>query len=251
MSEVEVFQFPTTGQRLRALLRGGEPWFVLNDVGEALELSNPHSSAALLDDDERGIHTVETPAGKVPIAIISEAGLYSLILRSRKPEAKAFKRWVTHDVLPTIRKTGRYVGEVSRKELARMVIEAEEARELAVEERDEARAQLAYAAPKAEAFEAFMDADGTYSMEQVAKMIHRETGFGRNVLFRKLRELNVLQDSNLPYQRYAQHFHVVASSFEHSDGRRQVTYTTRVRASGVDFIRRKLGLTQQVLVPVT
>jgi DNA-damage-inducible protein D len=108
--------------------------------------------------------------------------------------------------------------------------------------------RIAELEPAAEAYGVFMDADGTYSFEQVAKMLHAETGLGRNKLMARLRELDVLEDNNLPYQRYMQHFHVVAHSFEHSDGRRDVSYTTRVRATGPAFIRAKvLGRTSPVL----
>lgn len=93
---------------IRVIMQSGEPWFVAKDVCDCLELGNPRTSVALLDDDEKGVHTMDTPGGKQEMSIISEAGLYSLILRSRKPEAKAFKRWVTHDILPSIRKTGGY-----------------------------------------------------------------------------------------------------------------------------------------------
>ena len=87
---------------VRIVEKGGEPWFVAKDVCDILALGNPRSSIALLDEDERGVHSMDTPSGKQEMGIISEAGLYSLILRSRKPEAKAFKRWVTHEVLPSI-----------------------------------------------------------------------------------------------------------------------------------------------------
>ena len=94
---------------VRIVEKDGEPWFVAKDVCDILALGNPRSSIALLDEDERGVHSMDTPSGKQEMGIISEAGLYSLILRSRKPEAKAFKRWVTHEVLPSIRKTGAYL----------------------------------------------------------------------------------------------------------------------------------------------
>lgn len=87
----------------------GEPWFVAVDVCKHLGLGNPRSSLALLDTDERSVHTVDTPGGNQEMATVSEAGLYSLILRSRKPEAKEFKRWVTHEVLPAIRRHGGYL----------------------------------------------------------------------------------------------------------------------------------------------
>lgn len=86
----------------------GEPWFVAKDVCAILGLSNPRTSLALLDEDEKGVHTMDTPGGKQELTTVNESGLYSLILRSRKPEAKAFKRWVTSEVLPSIRKHGMY-----------------------------------------------------------------------------------------------------------------------------------------------
>lgn len=106
MSEVELFQF---GEReIRVIDLGGEPWWVAGDVATVLELSNMRSSLARLDEDEKGVHTMDTPGGPQSVAIINESGLYSLILRSRKPEAVEFKRWVTHEVLPSIRRTGSY-----------------------------------------------------------------------------------------------------------------------------------------------
>ena len=96
----------------RVLMReDGEPWFVAKDISEALDLGPGSQAVRYLDDDEYAVLTKHSltanPNGK--LTIINEPGLYSLILRSRKPEAKAFKRWVTHDVLPSIRKTGGYI----------------------------------------------------------------------------------------------------------------------------------------------
>lgn len=110
MNELMLFQKEEFGQ-VRVVERNGEPWFVAKDVCECLELGNPRSSLALLDEDEKGVHSVDTPGGKQEMTIVSEPGLYSLIIRSRKPEAKAFKRWVTHDVIPSIRKRGLYATE--------------------------------------------------------------------------------------------------------------------------------------------
>ncbi len=100
------FQFE--GSELRVILIGNDPWFVASDITTTLALGNPRSSLALLDEDEKGVHTMDTPGGRQDVKIVNEPGMYSLILRSRKPEAKAFKRWITHEVLPTLRKTGRY-----------------------------------------------------------------------------------------------------------------------------------------------
>lgn len=96
----------------------GEPRWIAKDVCEVLELGNPRSSLASLDDDEKGVHTVDTLGGPQQVTVINESGLYSLILRSRKPVAKQFKRWVTHEVIPQIRKTGAYIAPGSDASLA-------------------------------------------------------------------------------------------------------------------------------------
>lgn len=93
---------------VRVLERDGEAWFVLPDVCAALAITNHRNATARLDEDEKGVHTVDTPGGPQPITVVSEAGLYALILTSRKPAAKRFKRWITHEVLPAIRRTGAY-----------------------------------------------------------------------------------------------------------------------------------------------
>lgn len=85
-----------------------DPWFALSDVCKILELSNPRMVAKRLDDDEKGVTSAYTLGGKQDILIVSEPGLYTLIFSSKKPEAKNFRRWVTHEVLPQIRKRGRY-----------------------------------------------------------------------------------------------------------------------------------------------
>ena len=113
--------FTFSAQALRVILRDGEPWFVAVDVCDALTIGNvslavngrPDRADSGLDADERGIATVNTPSGQQEMLIINESGLYSLILGSRKPEAKKFKKWVTSEVLPAIRKTGRYVAPES------------------------------------------------------------------------------------------------------------------------------------------
>lgn len=94
---------------VRIIEKDGDAWFVAKDVCDVLELSNPRTSLSLLDDDEKGVHSMDTLGGIQDMTTVNEPGLYSLILRSRKPGAKAFKRWITHEVLPSIRKTGAYL----------------------------------------------------------------------------------------------------------------------------------------------
>lgn len=96
------------GATVRIVDRGGDPWFVLADACRVLEIANPRNAAARLDDDEKGVHSVDTLGGPQSVRIISEPGLYAVIRTSRKPAAKRFDRWVRHEVLPAIRRTGRY-----------------------------------------------------------------------------------------------------------------------------------------------
>lgn len=107
MNELQVFEYRQT-MDVRMVMQGDEPWWVLADVCRALGLERTDSVARRLDPDEKGTHLVSTPGGPQEMTIINESGLYMVIFRSDKPEAKAFKRWVTHEVLPSIRRTGRY-----------------------------------------------------------------------------------------------------------------------------------------------
>jgi prophage antirepressor-like protein len=119
MSELSpaVMPFSLDGHSLRVVMRDGEPWFVAADVCKALDIAS--ASQAVngradrdgkdgLDDDERGTGTVTTPSGDQKMTIVNESGLYNLIFKSRKPEANRFKKWITSEVLPSIRKTGSY-----------------------------------------------------------------------------------------------------------------------------------------------
>ena len=107
MNEMQLFTNEQFGT-IRTVMQNDEPWFVAKDVCEALEISNSRDALSRLDDDEKGVASTDTLGGVQEVSIVNEPGLYTLILGSRKPEAKAFKRWVTHDILPAIRKTGHY-----------------------------------------------------------------------------------------------------------------------------------------------
>lgn len=105
---------------VRALSIDGEPWFVAKDILDKLELDR--TAMRKLDEDEKGVDTIHTHGGDQQVSIISEPGLYKLVMRSRKPEAKAFQRWVTHDVLPAIRRHGAYA---TPDTLDRMIVDPE------------------------------------------------------------------------------------------------------------------------------
>ena len=117
-----VFAFDT--HAVRSLLLADEPWFVAKDVFAALEIewkgSDSTGALASLDDDEKGAHVVSTPGGPQEMAVISESGLYTVIFKSRKPEAKRFRKWVTSEVLPAIRRHGSY-GSSDNSQLVMML----------------------------------------------------------------------------------------------------------------------------------
>ena len=111
MNELTIFQNAQFGE-VRTSIRDGEPWFAAADVCAALEIGNPSQALTRLDDDERFTTLISNDtaaSGFSNLAFVSEAGLYSLVLGSRKPEARAFKRWITHEVIPAISKTGGYI----------------------------------------------------------------------------------------------------------------------------------------------
>jgi len=175
-----VFTYSDT--EIRTVVRDGEPWFVAADVCTVLEIVQAGSSLRLLDEDERGMHSVHTPGGDQMVSVINEPGLYSLILRSRKPEAKAFKRWITHEVLPAIRQTGRYEAKpaIPQTYADALQLAANQARQLEAQ-----AAQLAVAAPKADAWDHLASAVGDYSVADAAKILSRHPliKVGRDRLF--------------------------------------------------------------------
>lgn len=119
-TSMQLFRFDNvpngTSLSLNALEKDGQVWFVASDVCAALGLQNSRQSLATLDDDEKGVCTTDTLGGRQQVATVNESGLYSLIFRSRKDEAKRFKKWVTATVIPSIRKHGGYIN--GQEELA-------------------------------------------------------------------------------------------------------------------------------------
>lgn len=147
MNDLQIFIY--SGAQLRTIQQPDGLWWVLRDVCEVLGLSTPARVAERLDDDEKGVSLIHTPGGKQEMTIINEPGLYSVILRSDKPEAKAFKRWVVHEVLPSIRKNGSYgMNTEALQELAEINRQLEQYRqryESVDEEVAQARKQLTLA----------------------------------------------------------------------------------------------------------
>lgn len=226
MSDLQ--QFVYAGQDVRTIETDGEPWFVAADVARILGYSATAALTRRLDDDDKGVRELHTLGGQQSMAVISEPGLFAAILGSQVAGAKAFKRWVTHEVLPVIRKMGTY-GNEQPHALPQSFADA--LRQLA-----DTHEQLEAAAPKVEAYDALVEANGLLSMQAAAKTL----GYGPNILYRDLRRLGILQSNNLPYQRYLHHFEVKLGSYRNRRGETVPTATTMVRPAGLDFLRRKL-----------
>ncbi|MFD5675581.1 Bro-N domain-containing protein [Streptomyces sp. NPDC127040] len=164
MSALQVFAFE--GAEVRAITIDGEPWWIARDVCGVLSIRNVADALGSLDEDERGVVTADTPGGAQQVATINEPGLYSLILRSRKPQAKAFKRWITHEVIPAIRKTGSFtVKPLDELELAERQV-------VLIREK---RAALARAV-KAEAFQSAIEAGDGLTLRAFHKKYFSEVG---------------------------------------------------------------------------
>lgn len=181
----EIQRFDFKGASLRTLTdEAGEPWFVAKDVCDILELNNITEALRPLDDDEKTNFRnseVAQSGGRAPL-IISEPGLYKLIMRSRKPEAKEFQRWVTHDVLPQIRKTGGYIptseSDSDEDIMARAVLVAQKTIKQKNQQIAEQQTRIDELQPKASAWDNFVDIDDALSVRDSAKLL---SNLGRTV----------------------------------------------------------------------
>ena len=230
---------------IRAVSENGEPWFVAKDVCEALGLSNTTEALRNLDADEvSNISNSEVAqnGGRAP-RIVSEPGFYKLVMRSRKPEAKAFQRWVTHEVLPAIRRDGGYMAakpdETPEETMARALRIADETMRRQRERIESLSGENAELRPKALFADAVAASDGTCLVGELAKML-RQNGvdIGQNRLFGWLRENGWLGKSgcnrNVPTQRAMDMglFRIKETAVTHSDGHVTVTRTPKVTGKG-------------------
>lgn len=192
--------------KIRTLTIDGEPWFVVADVCKALELGNPSMTVERLDADEKGISSIDTLGGKQRMAIINEPGLYSVILCSRKPEAKAFKRWITHEVIPAIRKYGGYM----TKSLLEQVLENpnliyEFARRMLAEQQKNERLkqELDRAKPKADYYDAFIHPESCTNIRATAKELKVPEKMFTAFLIRKRYLYRAPSGGLMPYAKAA------------------------------------------------
>lgn len=198
-----IFQYQ--GAQLRVVLKDGEPWFVARDVCDILEIANSRDAVARLEPDEKGVVSTDTPGGRQEVQAVNEPGLYTLILGSRKPEAKAFKRWITHEVLPTIRKTGGYVADEDLF-IKTYLPHADEATKLlfkaTLETVRKQNEKIAVLQPKADYFDALVDRNLLTNFRDTAKELRiKERDFIAWLLERKY----IYRDQKGRIRPYAQY----------------------------------------------
>jgi anti-repressor protein len=251
MYGLQVFSYE--GNEVRTVQKGSEILWVLKDVCGILGIEKYRDAATRLDDDEREPVLVDTLGGRQEMIAVTESGLYSIILLSRKPEAKKFKRWVTHEVLPTIRKHGAYVTPAKLEELMNdpdswiKVLTA-------LKEERAAKERLQLEATENKPKVIFADAvsvsEGTILIGELAKILKGNgIEIGQNRLFEKLRQDGYLikrkgTDYNAPTQRAMDLglFRVKETAITHSDGHVTISKTTKVTGKGQQyFINLFLG----------
>lgn len=252
------FQNETLNCTVRAVVKDGEPWFVAKDVCNALSIADSKSSLRFLEDEEKGVHSMHTLGGTQQVSIINESGLYSLILRSRKPEAKKFKKWVTAEILPSIRKHGVYAtGEKLEEMLADpdtmiltlQVLKTEREKRKVLEEK------AVEDSPKVLFADAVMASNSSISIRELARLLHQNhIDIGQNRLFRQLREEGYLcksgADYNLPTQQAMDLglFEVKKGAYIDSKGSSIVTRTTKVTGKGqMYFVNKFLAQTSKAV----
>lgn len=235
MSNVILFEY--NAKKVRTTIESGEPWFVAKDVCDILDLGNSRMALERLDDDEKGVSLIDTPGGMQQMQVVNESGLYALILGSRKKEAKDFKRWITHEVIPSIRKHGGYL---TPQKIEEVLSNPDTIIRLATELKQERQRRLELE-PKAESYDILMDASGCLTMDEVAKTLDIK-GIGRNNLFKLLRLEKIIYkkgDIYLPYQEYKSHFIVKQNPVKKGNTiieRSQIFMTPK----GLDWLAHKL-----------
>lgn len=254
-------RFDFRGASLRTLTdEAGEPWFVLKDCMSILDLGNPTETVKMFDKDEFSTTEVIDSIGRrQQTYIISEPGLYRLVMKSRKPEAKEFQRWVTHEVLPQIRRTGGYIPATDADDdmtiLAKAVMIGKRTMEQQQRKITEQQTRIVELEPKARFADAVAASDDTCLVGELAKMLLQNgIPVGQNRLFRLLRAEGYLGKSgsnrNMPTQRAMELglFRIKETTVTHADGHTTVSRTPKVTGKGqCYFIDRYRGRTQPSL----
>ena len=247
MNELQIFKNPEFGE-IRTAKQGDEVLFIAVDVCKALDIKNVTQALSRLDGDERSMLNIGRQGDT---NAVNEYGLYSLVLSSRKPTAKAFKRWVTHEVLPTIRKTGGYInGSESMSDdevMARALLVAQKTIKANKERISQLEADNDRMKPKALFADAVANSDGTILIGELAKLI-KQNGYdiGQKRLFAWMRENGYLikqkgSSYNMPTQRAMEMglFKIKESTIVQPDGSVRLTRTVKVTGKGQQYFINK------------
>lgn len=226
---------------VRIILQNDEPWFVAKDVCECLEISNSRQALSRLDTDEKTDVILNDGSQNRKMNTVNEYGLYSLVLSSRKPEAKEFKRWITHEVLPSLRKYGTYSMDIPRT-----LPDALKAYASEIEAHNKTKALLEEQKPKVVFADAVNASHTSILVGELAKLL-RQNGYsiGQNRLFERLRNDGYLIKSgsskNVPTQKSMDMklFEIKETTIVNSDGTLRITKTPKVTGKGqIYFINR-------------
>ena len=256
MQDVQLFTFEN--QKVRTLTIDDEPYFVAKDVATILGYNSNPAKAIRdhVDDEDKGVNETFTPGGKQKITIINESGLYSLILSSKLPNAKKFKRWVTSEVLPTIRKHGAYLTDqkaiditTNKEGLASLLKQAADQ----LEQKD---IQIKKMQPKALFADTVSASDDTILIGELAKILRgKGIQIGQNRLFQWLRENGYLisrrgSDRNMPTQHSMELnlFQIKETVINHSDGNPSIKKTPKVTGIGQQYFIDKFMNKEQAEV---
>ena len=251
MNNLQIFDSPDFGQ-IRTIQQNGEPWFVGKDVADILGYQNGSRDVNRhVDEDDRQNYQNGTFESNRGLTIINESGLYSLILSSKMPRAKEFKRWVTSEVIPAIRKTGGYIAGSENMTDAEIMAKAVLVAQSTIRQRDqrikELESDVAAAKPKVLFADAVSASDSTILIGDLAKIL-KQNGYntGQKRLFQWLRDNGYLikrqgADYNSPTQRSMELglFRVKETAISHSDGHVSVSKTTKVTGKGQQYFINK------------
>lgn len=237
---------------IRTVEKDGEPWWVLADVCKVLELTSPHKVADRLENDERNKIPVTDSLGRNQnTTIINESGLYAVILRSDKPQAKPFRKWVTNEVLPSIRKHGAYMTDHTLEQaltspdfLIQLATQLKEEKE----QRKRLEVKVEQDRPKVLFAESVSASKTSILVGELAKILKQNgVNTGQTRLFAWMRENGYLikrrgNDYNMPTQRAMEMklFEVKETSVTHSDGHISVNKTPKVTGKGQVYFVNKI-----------
>lgn len=249
MNKISTFNNPDFGT-VRTTTINDEPYFVGKDVAIALGYERPTDAARKhIDPEDRGVAKIETPSGTQEMTVINESGLYSLILSSKLPTAKKFKRWITHDVIPAIRKTGGYVNDTAQfvdYYFGQLEPNQKQALTMMFDESKRMSDQLKEQAPKVLFANAVETAHTSILVGDLAKIIKQNgTDIGQKRLFDWMRRNGYLikdgQSKNMPTQRAMDMglFEVKESTINNPDGSVRITKTTKVTGKGQTYFVNK------------